>query len=486
MNKIELQEELNNDIKVKPVSFYKNLRINSEGSAPTQFNASTQTVLFSIPANTLFNPSKLCLAFRRTGTSFNATTNDTSTVFYMPSDYCNLFSRIECFSSANNTRILDLANADIYSKCAMALNNDYKDNPGSSGFLFPAGRNINPVGSNTIPIPNSVALPNSSLTNASVNKTIQDYALQLYENKVNTALGNIEFGIRNYNIRLGDVYPFTFFNCNRSVYISKNLFIRLTLNPVNKIVGLMKETDNSVSAFSINSNSIINCTNWALNVYSENNPQIIESVINENRKGQTLIIGDVIGSQYTLNGTGSRAIQMRVVNSTGDNKARLYRCYSMLVGSGGDAARALNPSSNYSGGLDGVSGNYANSKFNYASLFVNSQNILNLDVSAKDHVQHMINQHKKHSYNDENYIDDLGVLANVFDTSVNDPEHDKEELKGLDFGLANEINIQWNYNIPGAATNVIQAGGAFTNYQFAEIVRPIYLKDGLIYNSPIF
>lgn len=471
LNNVKLQDEINDNKVVKPVSYYRNFRVAPEGTAPTQFNNSNQTVLFSIPSESIVNFSKITLCFRRTGTALYASTNATTDSFYIPSDHCNLFQKIEVFSGANNARIMEVVNADIFSKLYTPLNNEYIKNSLDCGFVYPAVDTVDKY------------LINSSVSGSRVSTGLLDGAFSLQEVIANTAQGNVDLGIRNYNIRLGDIYG-GIFNLNKSVYISKNMYIRLTLNPVNRIVGMCLGADSSLSPNTVASNSVINIVNWALNIYTETNPLIIESIKNENKKGQVFIVPDIIANQYNIaGGAGNRSIQFRVINGTGDSRARLYRVYTVLSGGlSGSSARALNPTSNYSS-----NNTYLDSKYNQLSLYVNSQNILQLDLQARDHVQHMINQHKTHCLFSKNYIDNWGAFATIFDTSMkNDDVNDTDdELKGLDFGPGNEVNLQFQYNLCGSSDNIIQCSGQYTNYSFAEVLRPILFKDGLVYTSSI-
>jgi len=468
LNNVQLQDEINDNKIVKPVSYYRNFRVAAEGTAPTQFNNSSQTILFSLPSESIVNFSKICLVFRRTATALYASTNATTDSFYIPNDYCNLFSKIEVFSGANNARVMELVNADLYSKIYTPLNNDTSRNSKDCGFLYPA----NSLG-------NDKLLPNSS-AEALIETTSYIAPFSTKESVSNTANGNVSMGIRNYNIRLGDVYG-GIFNLNKSVYISKNMYIRLTLNPVNRIVGLYTTATGAVTNKSIASNSTITIANWALNIYTETNPLIIESIKNESKKGQTFLVPDIIANQYSMTGgTGNRSVQFRVINGTGDPRARLYRVSTVLVSNSGVATYALNPTSNYS-----ADDTYLNCKYNFISLYVNSQNILQLDVQARDHINHILNQHKIHSLNDKNYFDDWGAFVNIFDTSMkNDEINDKDDtLVGLEFGPSNEVNLQFMFNIANLADNIISSQGSYINYSFAEVIRPLLFKDGLIYTS---
>lgn len=474
MNKnIQLQNEINDEKIIRPVSYYKNYRVAPEGTAPTQFNNSTQTILFSLPSESVVNFSKISLCFRRTATAFStSSSNATSERFFTRTDFCSFFNKIEVFSGANNARLMEVVNADYYSKLYTPLNNDSTKNSLDCGFLYPSNNEDDKI------------LVNSSATQkVSVSGVIAPFST--LETVQNTADGQgriaANLGIRNYNIRLGDVYG-GIFNLNKSVYISKNMYIRLTLNTVNKIVGVIDNTNGTPSAKTITNDSVINVANWALNIYTETNPIIIESVKNESKNGVTYLVPDVVSNQYAMSGnsTGNRSVQFRIINGTGNKAARLYRVYTVLASNNAASSGSLYPTSNYSS-----DNTYLNCKYNYLSMYVNSNTILQLDIQARDHVQHMINQHKVHCLNDKNYIDDWGAFATIFDTTMkNDEVNDNDNnLVGLDFGPSNECNVQFSFNIASITDNIIAGKGDYINYCFAEVIRPILFKDGYVYTS---
>lgn len=467
----KLQDEIDDSKIIRPESYYKNFKVAAEGTAPTQFNNSTQTILFSLPSESIINFSKVCLSFRRTGTSLSGTTNTAADKFFTRTDFCSFFNKIEVFSGANNARIMEVVNADYFSKLYTPLNNDPTKNSLDSGFIYPATSEEDRV------LINSCATDNS----ANIVKTSSIYApFSVYETKSNDVSGNIDFGIRNYNIRLGDVYG-GIFNLNKSVYISKNMYIRLTLNPVNKIFGIVKGLSYYPSTNSISPSSVINVANWSLNIYTETNPIIIESIKKESKIGQTYLVPDIVSNQYAMSGsTGNRSVQFRIINGTGNKSARLYRVYTVLASNSGNSSNCLYATSNYSS-----DNTYLDCKYNYLSCYVNSNTVLQLDLQARDHVNHMINQHKVHCLNDKNYIDDWGGFATIFDTSMkNDEVNDTDNnLVGLEFGPSNEANIQFSFNIASVANNIIASQGNYVNYSFAEIIRPILFKDGFVYTS---
>jgi hypothetical protein len=215
-------------------------------------------------------------------------------------------------------------------------------------------------------------------------------------------------------------------------------------------------------------------TNLALKTYTENDPLIIEQVKRQSLNGASYVMPDIVSNQISVSGAGVKGLQSKFTNMTGNADSRLYKCYSILNATAGTLpVLSILPTSNYSNG-----------KYSYLSLFVNSQNILNLDVVAKDDIHHMILQHKDHSLTDDDLIKDNGVICNVFDTSLAKKEYDVDELKGLSFGNG-DITINWQYTIPTGADNIISGNANFDNYQFGIVLRKLFAKDGQLSSTMI-
>jgi hypothetical protein len=215
-------------------------------------------------------------------------------------------------------------------------------------------------------------------------------------------------------------------------------------------------------------------TNLALKTYTENDPLIIEQVKRQSLNGASYVMPDIVSNQISVSGAGVKGLQSKFTNMTGNADSRLYKCYSILNATSGTLPPlSILPTSNY-----------GNGKYSYLSLFVNSQNILNLDVVAKDDIHHMILQHKDHSLTDDDLVKDNGVICNVFDTSLAKKEYDVDELKGLSFGNG-DITINWQYTIPTGADNIISGNASFDNYQFGIVLRKLFAKDGQLSSTVI-
>lgn len=451
-SRIELQNELDTKNIVYPSSYYKNYMINPIGPSPSVLNdTSNPQITYELPADSIINFSKLQFSFSRAATALTHAAGYAA----IPSNYNCFINRIEVYTGAGNLKLLDLNNADIYSKASAHLMNDYLKNAPSAGILFPYSGTTD-------------LLPNSAIAKDTTN-TYKNWELSV------DAAQNSAMAAKNYNFRLGDCYPDTIMNLNKSIYIAKSVFIRLTFNNTKRIITAFTTGGgyDITRALSVNGMPV---SNFALKVYTENDPLIIEQVKNQSRQGVSYVMPDIVSNVYTLNGNGTKGIQFKISNLTGNTDSRLYKAYSLLnliSGTNASIPPAILPTSNYS--VDGT-GN----KYSYLSLFVNSQNILNLDINAYDDVQHMISQHSNHSLTDDKTLKDNGVICNIFDTRPCKNSYDDDELKGLLFSNSGDITLNWQYTILPASDNIVSGGANFVyeNHQYAVVLRKLFARNG--------
>lgn len=452
-SKIELQNEIETNNVVKPVSYYKNYAVNPIGSVPSSLTPTTNPQLtFELPAQSLINFSRLIFSFSR---GVTAVTHAAATNAAINNNYFSFLNRIEIYSGSGNLKLLDLNNADVYSKCSSHLMNEFIKNAPSNGLLYPKKA--------------SDFLPNSGIVKNAI-ISYQNY--ELSSSGADTALP-----ANNYNIRLGDAYGDSLFNLNKTIYIAKSIFIRMTFNNTSKIVcGITTASGVPVSAVVASgapAGTFMPVSNFALKTYTENDPLIIEQLIRQSQGGVSYVMPDIISNQISVSGAGVKGLQSKFTNMTGNADSRLYKCYSILNATGGTLPPlTVLPTSNYNNG-----------KYSYLSLFVNSQNVLNLDVNANDDIHHMILQHANHSITDDDTVKDNGVICNIFDTSLAKKEYDIDELKGL--SLNGDVTINWQYTIPTGADNVISGNANFDNYQFGIILRRIFARDGQLSSTMI-
>lgn len=476
-SKIELQDELETKNIVKPVSYYKNYSVNPIGSVPSVLSANTNPqITFELPSDSIINFSRLIFSFSRGATD---ATHAAGTYAAINNNYFSFLSRVEVYSGQGNLKLLDLNNADIYSKASAHLMNDFLKNSPSNCLLYPrktANGNIwNTTVSKNINI-GSDFLPTSAINKNAIN-TYQNYELSPYQvDASGNLVANVALLANDYTVRLGDAYPDTIFNLNKSIYIAKSVFIRFTFNNTSKILcgiaydGNLTPTAATVAACVVGASNMP-VSNFALKTYSENDSLIIEQVKNQARNGVSYVMPDVVVNQISVSGSGTKGLQTKYSNMTNNSDSRLYKCYSLLNATGANTTNALYPTSNYNNG-----------KYTYLSLFVNSQNVLNFDITSKDDIQHMILQHQTHSITDDDTIKDNGVICNVFDTSPAKKEYNEDELKGLAFGSSGDITINWQYTISPGAANIVSGGAnpTYDNYQFGIILRKLFARDGML------
>lgn len=465
-SKIELQSEIDTQNIVKPVSYYKSYSVSPIGSVPTALTNTTNPVItFELSADTIINFSRIIFSFSRDAIGVTHAVNTRAGI---NNNYLSFISRIECYTGSGNLKLLDLNNADLYSKASCHLMNDYLKNSPSNGIMYPRknanSKSIivtgsNPVTSVTVTDVNTDYLATSGIVKNSIN------TYQNYEFSADTVDAPIP--ANDYSIRLGDAFGDTIFNLNKSIYISKSIFIRFTFNNASKIVCGFNTGSGAPAAAAVNVNGIP-VSNFSLKTYSENDPLIIEQLKKQNDSGVSYVMPDVVVNQLSVSGAGTKGLQTKYSNMTGNTDSRLYKCYSLLNATGNGSANALYPTSNYQYG-----------KYTYLSLFVNSMNILNFDIqNTKDDIQHMIMQHANHSITDDDTIKDNGVICNVFDTSPAEKEYKNDELKGLAFGPSGDITINWQYTIAPPAANVVSGSAVYDNYQFGIILKKLWARRG--------
>jgi len=488
---LEFQPQLNNVVKMKTPASYRNYKIAPISSSLTQIGFNQSQLTFELAANTVINWSKLLFSFKFS--TSNCAQADNSC--YINSSFMSWINRIEIYTGGSaNFKLLDLNNAHIYSKCASPLNTNYLDNPVSNGVVTPSTRTVT---YDYITTPGTIKsylfgydpLINSYERTGTNNKLISPTGTSIiaYKNNItgfNYELGTIdgqEIPLQSYNIRLGEAYPDTILNLDSYMLLNHAVFIRFTFNPINQIVGRMNSsTYNSVA---LENNALINVSNFTLNMYVEDSAMIQNLIQQQNNNGVELVLPQVYNNIYNLSGQGIRGALFKIQNMTGQADARLYKLYSILVGTGTGSSGFILPTSNYVSKFNPDVN--SNGKYNYVSLYLNSRNLLNLDISLRDHVNHIQNLYNRSSWTDDNTIDDNGAISHIFDCdSSNDFTYKDNCLKGLSFEGSNDFTVNWQYTLVGSKNNRVECSGVYENHQFCVLLSKIYLKNGQISNVP--
>lgn len=488
---LELQPQLNNVVKMKTPASYRNYKIAPISSSLTSIGFNQQQLTFELAANTVINWSKLLFSFKFSTTNCAKANN----ACYINSSFMSWINRIEIYTGGSaNFKLLDLNNAHVYSKCAAPLNTNYLDNPVSNGVVTPSTRSLIYDYTNAAssiksylfgydPLINSYERTAGGLNLGATPTTIVSYKNTIYG--VDTNLGGVdgqEIPEQYLNIRLGEAYPDTILNLDSYMLLNHAVFIRFTFNPVNQIVGRLLSA--SFAPVALASDAVINVSNFALNMYVEDSAMIQNLIQQQNNNGVELVLPQVYNNIYNLSGQGIRGALFKIQNMTGQADARLYKLYSILVGTGTGAANTILPTSNYVSKYQPVLTNSAG-KYNYVSLYLNSKNLLNLDIAARDHVNHIQNLFTRSSWTDDNTIDDNGAIAHIFDCDNTDDFTYKDNcLKGLSFEGSNDFTVNWQYTLVGSKDNRVECSGIYENHQFCVLLSKIYLKNGQISNVP--
>lgn len=485
---LELQPQLNNVVKMKAPSNYRNYKIAPISSSLTQIGFNQQQLTFELAANTLINWSKLCLSFKYNSKNCAKA----GYMCYIPCGFNVFVNRIECYSGGNaNFRLLDLNNASHYSKMACPLNTNYLDNPTSTGVVCPSNRVVF-YDYKTTPASTEAFRGNdfllTSFEKKDGNKEVPGSTSTIMSQKnneygFNFSTGNSgasEISPQYINYRLGEAYPDTIFNVDSYMVLSHAVFIRFTFNPINLIVGRLGATNYENVA--LDNDAVLEVSNFCLNMYVEDNPEILKLTQQQNQQGTELVIPQVFNNIYNISGKGTRGAIFKIQNMTGQNDARLYKCYSMLVGTGAGKQNYIIPSSNYVSKSEPATNK---GKYDYISLYLNSKNLLNLDIAARDHINHIQNLFKRSSWTDDSTIDDNGTIAHIFDCDDNQDFSYKDNiLKGIPFEGSGDFSLNWQYKIVGDAANRVECSGEYENHQYVVILSKIYLKNGQISNVP--
>lgn len=458
---IEIQPELDNKIKQEINSYYKVLNVSQQGSLPS-FNSSKNQILIEIPSDIVFNPSLLSLSFTRgdTAAAAQATYNAINN-FSIP-----YFSRVELYSSSNNVRLVDIQNLDVYNKVSIGLYNQFLQN--QNYYLCSSDRST---------IGNGVAGDYFLDSGANSDRFITYCVTE--EGPVNDVLKG-----RTITIKLCDLAPNSFFSINKNIYSSNVLYLRLETNLLNNF--LFNFGANS-SIQNINTlTSSISITNLNLSIYCEANPDLINIARQQQstKEGLSLVLPEVNNAQYTLSASaGTRGSIVKVVNNSTPD-ARLYMVLSCLTNTKNAAnTYAINNMSNYNITTSGKS----NPKYNQIQLYVNSNQILNLDTNLNQDMAYVDTMFKNHSFNSNLAFKNISPFVYVFSTKkIEDNLTDGNLLDGCVFPQSGEITLNVLYNCVASVATEDTSEFVVNPYQntnynhniFTITKRKIYLKDG--------
>ena len=453
---IELQPELDNQIKQEINSYYRVLNVSQQGSLPS-FNSSKNQILIEIPSDIVFNPSLLSLSFTR-----GATLASTSGYYHaIPTNYIPYFSRCELYSSSNNIRLIDCQSLDVLNKGSSQLFQSFLKNQD----------NYNYASTRTV------------LGTAAT--TTSDY---FYDSAISSdrylTYSNYEYGLvdgilgsRTINIKLCDLVPMSFFSINKNIYSSSVLYLRLETNILGNILFNLGTNANNSYAFTGLTTSIA-ITNLSLNIFCEANPDLINIARQQqnSKEGLSLVLSEINSSQYSIsNSAGTRGSIVKVVNNSSPD-ARLYMILSFLT-------NTANATTTYT--INNMS-NVGNAKYNQVQLYINSNQILNLDTSLNQDMALVDNMFENHSFNSTISYKNISPFVYTFSTKkIKSNLLDGNLLDGATFPSGGEItlNILYNCVAPvagGASTTIVNSANqsTFNHNIFCITKRKVYLRDG--------
>lgn len=450
----------NNAINRTIPSHLKNYRLTPTSGNPSTFTTSSQTTVFEIPGNTVFNASKMSLNFKRGaigafGTGYNA----------VPCSYFPYIERIE-LKSSNGTILVDVNSIAQYSRLSMPLLNNFRENTQLSGALYPTKsialeaqgtelHGYDPYFDNKI---TKSAFPGEKSCNA---ETLLRYANYDWS-KINSALPE-----KNINISLSDLLPDTLFGINKEIYNARNLYLRIQWAPYTSWLYRITETGISMSN---DSAGTIDFLNLNLNMYVEANQDLAQMIQKQYETQQILICPELQCQNINIsNSEGDRSAIIKVLNS---GNARLYKFYSGLVSGNTSNFYLINNTSNYN-----------NLKYSNVELYLNTLQLLNLNTEYNQDLEHMLQFYKNHSFSDSSSFKVVSPFSHVFDSSiVEDKLYDGKTLRGIEFDNPqgeHSLQIKYKLKAPTADCPVNPNNqSSFIMYVFCVLNKPIYIKGG--------
>ena len=452
---IELQPELDNQIKQEINSYYRVLNVSQQGSLPS-FNGSKNQILIEIPSDIVFNPSLLSLSFTR-GNTANAAAGTYNAI---PTNYIPYFSRCELYSSSNNIRLIDCQSLDVFNKGSSQLFQSFLKN--QDNYNYASLRTTNT---------SSVLTGDYFMDSGTSSDRFLTYS--------NYETGSIASSLtgRTINIKLCDLIPMSFFSINKNIYSSSVLYLRLETNVLSNILFNFGATANLQNVNGVETTSI-SITNLSLNVYCEANPDLINIARQQqnSKEGLSLVLPEINNSQYSIsNSAGTRGSIVKVVNNSSPD-ARLYMILSFLTNTG-------NATNTYT--INNMS-NLGNAKYNQVQLYINSNQILNLDTTLNQDMALVDNMFENHSFNSTISYKNISPFVYSFSTKkIKNNVLDGNLLDGVTFPSGGEItlNILYNCVAPvsgGAASTIVNSANQSTyNHNIFTITkRKVYLRDG--------
>ena len=457
---IELQPELDNQIKQEINSYYKIINVQQQGSLPA-FNNSKNQILIEFPSNIVFNPSLVTLSFTRAASN-NATLNTYNAI---PANYIPYFSRCELYSSSNNIKLVDVQNLDIYNKLSSQLYDSFLENQDNYNY------------SSVRSTLNNVVLTSDYFYDSG---TSSDRFLT-YSNYEVGSVSSI-LASKVINIKLCDLIPMSFFSINKNIYSSSVLYLRLETNNLSNIMFNFGATSNLQNINGSETTSLA-ITNLSLNIYCEGNNDLINIIRQQQsvKEGHIIIQNEISNAQYSLsNSSGTRGSIVKIVNN-GNSDSRLFMVLSSLTNTANATSTfTINNSSNLN-----------NLKYNSVQLYKDSDQILNFDTTLNQDLLYIDNMFENNSFNSTISYKNISPFVYCFSTKkITNSTINGNLLDGATFQSGGEITLNITYNMVApagsASTNIVNSTNQTTyNHNIFTIVKKrLFMKDGRFSNIP--
>lgn len=465
---IELQQNLKNKIKIKPSSFYKKVNVPS-------ISGSSQTLGANPVINNFYIPSGV-INFSLTELQFSIAIAEVNARYILiHADYFPYITRLELYSLKNKVVILDCLDVDKLNKICNPLYLDYKKRSVSNGFFHKSRRSTtNGVIRTDDPVlqalatvaPDTVNLDVTGTANVGTEKNLCSIWLSGALGD-NGGAGNVA---ANYNLKLGDLIHDSIFNINKDI-VTENLLMKITWNTRGNIYF----TADANCANSAVAAADITITNLGLNIYSQNNPTLVNEITNKNSIGEEIIVPmiDLYTQPYAVNLT-SHNDGIKPTNQF--NNAYLYKIYSSIFITDVFAAAAAtsqrqNNSSNHNAAL-----------WTQMRFYLNNDEIKTVNATNNEDFNDLLNNFNVEgtSLYDNSMTRNSGCVLTKFDSDkINtQDEYNNDELKGIPYNyLGHDVSILHKWTLP-----VINS--TKTNYYFVVSLRSIFIKNGVFSNVP--
>lgn len=467
--KIELQQNLKNQISVKPSSFYKKINTPS-------ISGSSQTIGPNPVINNFYIPSGV-LNFSLMELRFNFTIPEVNARYiFFHCDYFPWITRMELYSTANKIPLVDIQDVDKINKLCNPMYLDYKKNSVGSGFFHKSTRSTTtgvlrvddpPIQALATVSPNSITTDSTGTANIGVEKNLPGiWTTGAIGN--GGGAGNVSAAV---TIKLKDLIHDSIFSINRDIP-SENLILKITWNTRGNIyyTGDANKANNAVAA------ADIAITELGLNVFSQNNPDIVKTITQRNEVGEEYVIPHIelytqpFAANLTGHSTGIRP-------ESAFSNSHLYKTYSSIFitdifEDGAATNQRQNNCSNHNAGL-----------WTNCIYYLNNDIIKEVSATNNEDFNDMADRFKLDgtSLYDRTLVRHSGAILTVFDSDKIDihDEYNKNELKGIPFNyMGRDVSIQHKWTLP--AINQTK-----TDYYYCVVLKSLYSKNGKFSMLPL-